>query len=299
MEHAGPRDPDATRMDCALYRALPGRDDIDVQHCGRQVGDSEYSRDGLYLSKDGRTLSIQINCDTCKTLHLDHATPEQVTFEGGKATVTLDYLEALGDLETGQSKDWIDSGRKPLEVAWKAETTSTPAKGALQLQAGNVYDLLAQVAKGPLVFKRDRGKFKNANISLVSSEGHHAGASVKLREVDLVAFLDRGATKVGTCKYINPTTKETKDVPRYRYQLVMKVHDRRTGKQLATKKLGSANPPCEEVISSDVRSLGSLVDDDTIETWLAGYVAKNATELAGELRAAEEAGTDVGWVTTK
>lgn len=297
MEPAGTPAPDATRLYCSVWRARPGENGADVQWCGKQVGDSPYSRDGLYLAPDGRSVPILITCESCKTLHLDHATPDQVTFEGGKATVTLDFLEALGDLSTESTESWINSDSRPVEIAWKAETTRSPAEGGLNLPASGVFELLQKVTKGPLLFARDRARYKDANISLVSSEGHHAGANVKLREADLIAFLDHTETKVGTCAYINPTTKETKDVPRYRYQLTMKVYERRTGKQIATKKMGTANPPCEDFISSDTKSLGQWIQDDTIQAWLDKLVASNATQIAEELRAAEAAGTEVGWTT--
>lgn len=227
-------------------------------------------RADLRMPAGGTTLQIGVSGKTLKKATFAGVSAEA---KEGRAIVDLPMKAAIGGMGIEWPKKDIQRSF-PIELAFEAEEGTH--KGYVTCARAAIYGLLHKVKEGPLLWPGEEAgshKGERRSIAVDSMSGwRFAGPNVKLQHVDLIGFLDVEKREVGKCKYINPKTKETKTIPKWKADLVGEVYERRSGKRIGRKSFKSGPVKCEPWIKQSTSSLGSGADWDAADAWVVGFV---------------------------
>ncbi|MBC7977930.1 MAG: hypothetical protein H7138_23360 [Myxococcales bacterium] len=170
---------------------------------------------------------------------------------------------------------FVDKER-PLELPATLELTTGTLTGTLELDHAPITAMFMKVKDGPVRFPGEADSAGRSTLLLIGERTwQYAGESAPLGRVDLIA-LDSSTPRRGTdCQYVAiDGSGKKKSLTRMMRDHTLVVYERRTGKQLATRRWIAKTPACEEWIKSDAPGRYAEVDESDVLDWAKTFVAR-------------------------
>jgi hypothetical protein len=131
--------------------------------------------------------------------------------------------------------------------------------------------------KGPFRFPGEDPKARSAGRSAVGVlkagdrflGSNILGADVPLRDLDLIASLNRKDQQLPDCQYRGEKTGAKKSVARYAETIEVTLLDRRTGKIVKKHVLRAPAPGCEAKVHATLGYINSELPADRAWEWVA------------------------------
>jgi hypothetical protein len=232
-------------------------------------------------------LTVSCSSEWCKKTSTLHASPEGfVPLKGTDdegCTVELAGEEHEIEGKTWKLDAWPTLADAPATLATtKNEYLTLPLDAKCGKEAATKRDLklngieiavatMRGIAGRPLKAKKEKGS-AGKNIAFVETYSmRFIGKVEKLRDVDYIAKVDSVRTVVGSCTYGGASG--TFDIDRAIYDETVHVYDRRTGKELDTKKFDANWPACPELAKRDDSAVG-WPDEPAIDVWIKQVIDK-------------------------
>lgn len=235
----------------------------------------------------GKGLLVSCASEWCKKTSMLYASPDgYVPLKGTDdegCTVELAGEEHEIEGKTWKLDAWPLLADSPATVATtKNEYLTLPLDAKCGKDAATKRDLklngieiavatMRGIAGRPLKAKKEKGT-PGKNIAFVETYSmRFIGKVEKLRDVDYIAKVDSVRTVVGSCSYGGASG--TFDIDRAIYDETVHVYDRRTGKELDTKKFNADWPSCPDLAKRDDSAVG-WPDEKAIDVWIQQVIDK-------------------------
>ena len=142
----------------------------------------------------------------------------------------------------------------------------------MELDEFAVRDLLKRGAKGIRFGANDQAPPKPKTAAKLWLGSDVVGPGKTLADVDIVILGQERKVKRSACRYTGGVTIE-----RESENLNLKVHDRRTGKTLATKTIAGKSPPAcpGKVVSANYSAYKETYSHSDAREWADQWLANN------------------------
>ena len=196
---------------------------------------------------------------------------KSVTVAGNPSELEEDGFLASVDVMAFAGKASLEE----MKIAFPIEVEladGTRASGDFELDEWAVKDLLKRGAEGIRFAEDDESPPKPETAVKLWLGKSVVGPGATLADVDLVIVGKERKVKRSTCRYTGGVSIE-----RETENLDLKVHDRRTGRVVATKTIpGQAPPACPgKVVSANYSSYKESYSHSDANDWADKWLAKN------------------------